>query len=347
MTTRRAFALGGAAALATGLWGSGAEAQAPDILAGARREARINLATSAPGDGFPRFLQAFREKYPFVDVSSGFYTAPTGRALARVLAEVQARNVSVDLVHVASMAPYLDMTQRGQLMAYRSPEAATYPAMAVDRDGHWATARAIGVIMAYNRNTLPEARAPRSWADLLKPEFKGRKIAIQNAASGTAFNQFYLLEKLLGVQFLRRLAAQEPVVMATSGQVDDALIRGEVLVGATVDHWRAFAADSMRAGIVAVYPEEGMPVALAPIGIIRGAPNSNTARLFMDYLLSNEGQTKLNTEIYGVYSMRPDVAPPPGQRPLAQTKPLLPTDMADYARAAARFPEHFDAIFRA
>ncbi|MCC7276670.1 MAG: extracellular solute-binding protein [Alphaproteobacteria bacterium] len=343
--SRRRF---GRLAMAAGVVAIGAPAFGQDraaLIEGARKEGKLAVATSAPGDGFPKFLESFKAKYPFIDVTTGFYTAPTGRVLSRVMAELQSGNVNSDVMHIANSAPYIDLARKGMLLQYMSPEYAAHQAGSHD-NGYWGSARVIGVIMAYNKNKLPAEQAPKAWVDLLKPEFKGKKIAIQNAAAGTAFNQFYMLERVLGVDFIKKLAAQEPVIMPTSGQVSDAMIRGEVLVGATVDHWRAFEESAVKAGIVGVYPTEGMPIAVAPVAILKGAPNPNAAKLFMDYVLSQEGQTRLNTEIYGVYSMRADVKAPPGQKALADTKPLIPTDLADYEKAAAAFPQKFESWFK-
>jgi iron(III) transport system substrate-binding protein len=313
---------------------------------GARKEGKVALATSVSAAGFPKFLQAFSAKYAFLEATSGLYSAPTGRVLARVDAEMQARKLSFDLLHVASLAAYLAMSRKGQLLAYRSPELEAYPPDARGGDA-WVTARIIGIIMAYNGNVLPREQAPKAWADLLKPEFKGRKLVIQDSAAGTSFNQMYLLEKLLGADFMRRWGRQDPVIVATSAQLIDMLVRGEALVGATVDHFRAFEPDAAKAGIVGVYPTEGMPLAVAPIAIFKDAPHPNAARLFMDYALSEEGQNLLAVEIFGAYSMRRGIRPPPGQLPLAETKPLLPTDFSDYERAAQNFPETFEKYFKA
>ena len=339
--TRRA--LGAALLLAPG---AALAADEGPIIAAARREGRLNVASAAPGEGFPKFLQAFRTRYPFLDVSTGLYVAPTGQVLARVNAEINAASDTFDAMLAANMAAFVSMTAAGRLMRYDSSQYAKFPPMSY-QPGYWGAAQAIGVIMAYNKNNLAPAAAPKSWVDLLKPSLKGGKIAIQNQASGTTFNQMYMLEKVLGLEFLKKFAAQKPVIMATSAQVSDAVIRGEVLVGATLDHWRAFEPSAIAAGVLPVYPTEGMPLALAPVGIVKGAPHPNAARLFMDFILSQAGQTLLDTRLYGMYSMRPDVPAPPGQRPLAETKPLLPSDLADYQRASAVFPQHFDSIFRA
>jgi iron(III) transport system substrate-binding protein len=315
------------------------------VIEAARKEAKVALATSVSAAGFPRFLQAFTAKYPFIDATNGLYSAPTGRVLARIDAEMQSRNLNFDLLHVASLAPFLALSRKGQLLGYRSGELDAYPPEASDRD-QWATARIVGVIMAYNKNFLAPEKAPKAWADLLKPEFKGRKLIIQDSAAGTSFNQMYMLEKLLGSDFMRKWGQQEPVIVATSAQLIDMLVRGEALVGATVDHFRAFEADAVKAGIVGIYPSEGMPLAIAPIAILKDAPHPNAARLFIDYALSEEGQNVLAVEIFGVYSMRKGVRAPAGQLSLQEAKPLLPADLADYEKAAQTFPETFERYFK-
>jgi iron(III) transport system substrate-binding protein len=314
------------------------------IVEGARKEGKLAFAHTVSAPSFPRFMQAFSQKYPFIEVASGLYSAPTGRVLARVEAEIQANSLTFDVLHVASVAPFLTLSKRGALMGYRSPELAAYPAEAAS--GEWATARVIGVIMAYNRNVLAPDKAPGAWVDILKPEFKGRKLIIQDSAAGTAFNQMYLLEKLLGIAFMRKFGEQQPVIVTTTAQLIDLLVRGEALVGATVDHLRAFEPDPVKAGITAVYPSEGMPLAIAPIAIFKAAPHPNAAKLFVDYVLSEEGQTLLAVDILGAYSMRSGVRTAPGQTPLAETKPLLPKDLDDYERASGDFPETFDRYFK-
>jgi iron(III) transport system substrate-binding protein len=314
------------------------------LIEGAKREGAVAFANSISVAGFPRFMQAFAAKYPFLDTTTGLYSAPTGRVLARIDGEIKAGALSFDVLHVASVAPYLAMARAGQLADYASPELAAYPPEAHDR-GLWTTARAVGVIMAYNRNTIAPLPPPTSWKDLLAPALRGRKLVIQDSAAGTCFNQMYMLGRVLGPDYLKALAAQRPIVVATTPQLIDLLVRGEALVGATVDHYRAFEPDAVRAGIVGVYPAEGMPLANAPIAIFRAAPHPNAARLFVDFVLSAEGQVLLDTDIFRVYSMRKDIAPPPGQVPLVDTRPLAPTDLADYEAAAARFPETFEQLF--
>jgi iron(III) transport system substrate-binding protein len=344
---RRREVLGGMVASGLALWALPITAQERSaMIEGAKKEGAVGFATSVSAAGFPKFMDAFKAKYPFLDVASGYYSAPTGRVLARVNAEIDAGNLSFDVLHVGSLAPFLTMARNGQLLPYHSPELAAFPDDAHGGD-LWTTARVIGIIMAYNKNVLAPDKAPKAWVDMLKPEFGNGKLVIQDSAAGTAFNQMYALEKLLGLDFMKKWGAQKPVIVATSAQLIDLLVRGEALVGATVDHFRAFEPDAARAGIVGIYPSEGMPIAPAPIAILKGAPHPNAARLLVDFTLSHEGNTLLAHDIFGVYSSRRDVPPPEGQLPFADTKPLLPQDLVDYEKASANFPEHFDSIFKA
>jgi iron(III) transport system substrate-binding protein len=321
-----------------------ARAADPTVIEAARQEGSLAVADTAPGENFQKFMAAFKVKYPFLDIATGFYSAPTGRVLARVNAEIDARRLSFDVMLAANTAAWIEMTEQGRIARYDSPEYAAFAASA-KMDGYWAAAQAIGVIPVYNKNTLPAGVAPKSWLDLLRPEFSDHKLAIQNAAAGTQFNWNYLLEHALGPDFTRKFAAQSPVVMATGAQLTDAVTRGEVVIAAALDHWRAFTPEAIQAGLVAAYPAEGMPVTLAPVGILAGAPHPNAAKLFIEFILSQEGQRLLDTELYGMYSMRSDVPPPAGQKPLAETHPLLPPDAHDYVQASRDFPRHFEDLF--
>ena len=321
-----------------------ARAADPAVVEAARHEGVLAMADSAPGENFQKFMAAFAAKYPFLDLAGGFYSGPTGRVLARVNAEIDAKRLTFDVMLAANTAAWIEMTDQGRIARYDSPEYAAFPAGA-KMDGYWAAAQAIGVIPVFNRNVLPLSEAPHSWLDLLQPRFADRKLAIQNSAAGTQFNWNYLLERKLGADFIRRFAAQHPVVMATGAQMTDAIDRGEVLVGAALDHWRAFTPEAAQAGLVAVIPDEGVPFTLAPVGMLAGAPHPNAAKLFIDFILSQEGQRLLDTELYGMYSMRSDVPPPAGQKPLADIHPLLPTDQQDYVQASRDFPRHFEDLF--
>ncbi|HEX2727598.1 MAG TPA: extracellular solute-binding protein [Beijerinckiaceae bacterium] len=312
---------------------------------GARKEGKLALATSVTVPDFPKFLAAFTRKYPFLEVTSGLYQAATGTVLARVDAELKSGTVSFDVMHIANPAAYLAWARQGLLQPYESPELTAYPPEAYNR-GFWTTVRGVGVMLAYNKNILAAEKAPTGWRDLLKPEFNRKKLVIQNAASGTWLTAVYVLERALGLDYMKKLAAQSLILTSGSAQQIDMLNRGEALVAAGIDHTVLFTEATQRAGIVAVYPVEGVPLSASPVAILKGAPHPNAARLFVDYILSREGQQIFVSEVMKNYSLRKDMETLPGQKPLSDIKPLTPTDLADYEKFVASFPDHYNELFK-
>jgi iron(III) transport system substrate-binding protein len=315
------------------------------IEEGAKKEGKVALATSVSVADFPKFLAAFTRKYPFLDVNSGLYQAATGTVLARVDAELRAGASTFDVLHIANLAAYLAFARDGLLMPYASPEAAAYPANAKDKD-LWTTVRAVGVMLAYNKNVLAPDKAPKAWADLLKPDFSGKKLVIQNAAAGTWQMGVYMLEKTFGLDYVKKLAAQQLIITTGAAQQIDMINRGEALVAVGIDHTVLFTDAVAKAGVVPVYPSDGMPTAATPIAILKGAPHPNAAKLLVDYMLSKEGQEVFVLDVMKNYSLRPDVPPGPGQAPLAQAKPLTPSDMPDYEKFVANYPDHYKELFQ-
>jgi iron(III) transport system substrate-binding protein len=336
------------AALASGLMLPAGRIRAQNRAAieeAARKEAKLALATSVTVADFPKFLTAFTRKYPFLEVTSGLYQAATGTVLARVDAELRSGSVGFDVMHIANPAAYLKYSRDGLLERYESPELAAYPPDAYNR-GLWTTVRAVGVMLAYNKNILPADKAPSGWMDLLKPEFSGKKLVIQNAASGTWLTAVYVLERALGLDYMKRLAAQNLILTSGSAQQIDMLNRGEALVAAGIDHTVLFTEATQKAGIVPIYPVEGMPASASPVAILKGAPHPNAAKLFVDYILSKEGQLIFVNEVMKNYSLRNDIETLPGQKPLADTKPLKPVDLVDYEKFVATFPDHYNELFK-
>lgn len=315
------------------------------VEAAAKGEGALALATSVTVPDLPKFLAAFTAKYPYINTSAGLFQGVTATVLARVDAEMQAGRPDFDVLHVANPAAFLDYAKRGLLLPYASPELAAYPASS-HNDGLWSTPRAVGVLLATNKNMLAPDKAPTAWRDLLRPEFKDKKLVVQNAASGTWLMAVYVLQQALGPAFMPALAAQSPIIATGSAQQIDMLDRGEALVAAGIDHTVLFTGASQRAGIVPIYPAEGVPVSASPIAILKGAPHPNCARLFIDYMLSKAGQELFDNQVTHNYSLRRDVPTPANQKPLADVKQLTPTDWDDYEKFAAAFPTYYKSLFK-
>ncbi len=96
------------------------------MIEAARHEGALAIVDSAPGENFQKFMAAFGAKYPFLDITTGFFSAPTGRVLARVNAEIDDRHelciVVQGVAPTAEMAREVCMTGLRQMFYARLPQ---------------------------------------------------------------------------------------------------------------------------------------------------------------------------------------------------------------------------------
>ena len=151
------------------------------------------------------------------------------------------------------------------------------------------------MVLMVNERQLKGLAAPKTWADLMKPEWKGKVVLTDPARSGTAFIQVYGLLKQFGRDGLERIA-RNVVVVQSSGQVYKSVGAGEYPVGITIES----AAYEFVAGgqkeIKLVYPADGTYLGPEGMFIIKGSKRLAEARQFYDVLLSKQTQEMLLQE---------------------------------------------------
>jgi ABC-type Fe3+ transport system substrate-binding protein len=134
--------------------------------------------------------------------------------------------------------------------------------------------------------------APKTWSDLMKPEWKGKFAITDPSKSDTAYLLVYGLLKQFGREGLEKIAANA-VVTSSSGTTYKGTAMGEYAVGLTIE----YAAQEYVAGgqkeIKLVYPSEGSYLAPEGMFILKGAKNAEAAKTFYNILLSKETQQQL------------------------------------------------------
>ncbi len=152
-----------------------------------------------------------------------------------------------------------------------------------------------------------------SYKDLLNPKYK-QKIIIDNptkAGPGQATFTFFYLHPALGPNFIRELAKQEPLPLRDYNQEIDGIAKGKFLV--LIGLSDVFAEERMEAGMpIAILDprklKEGSDVSPAAggLGMFNRAPHPNAAKVYINWLLSKEGQTDF-AQANGYISARLDV----------------------------------------
>lgn len=213
---------------------------------------------------------------------------------------------------------------------YESPEAAAVPAALRHPDKLWVAANLHVVVAMLNTRQLP-GPAPRTWADLTDPRFKGKIIIADPGNSSTAFTALWGIEQLLGAEGLKKIAANV-TVSGAAFDVVRSVGQGEYAVGITYESSAyPYVAGGQRE-IRLVYPSDGSFSVPDNMALMKGAPNPAGARRIYDFLLSRQVQIGLLENAFRRPSRSDiDVSKHVDMPPLAGIK-IVPVDEA---RAAA------------
>jgi ABC-type Fe3+ transport system substrate-binding protein len=145
-----------------------------------------------------------------------------------------------------------------------------------------------------NRDIISDAQLA-SPQDLLKPEFKGRIVVLDPYAPSAGSQQLVGLRKQFGDDFLRRLFVdQDPVVTYDRRQLAEFVVRGRypIGIGLSSDMLLPFQAEGIGNNVKPLR-SDGDPVGAGngAVGLINRAPHPNAAKVFLNWLLSPDGQS--------------------------------------------------------
>jgi ABC-type Fe3+ transport system substrate-binding protein len=135
----------------------------------------------------------------------------------------------------------------------------------------------------------------QSWYDLLKPEYRGKLSTYDPTVAGAATNQSAALYLSLGPDYVRRLYVdQQPFVSRDHRQTADLLARGTYPIALSLQQQEVgrLADDGFPVRPVPNPPEspDAVSAGFGHLGLMDRAPHPNAAKLFINWLLSREGQ---------------------------------------------------------
>ena len=161
----------------------------------ARKEGSVRWASSTPQAWAEPALQAFRKRYPMIQVE---YMRQSGRVLAeRIVREHRAGKYDIDIVGTSAVT-FAGMKDAGVIAPYVSPEAAQLRQNMRDPTGWWVAY--FGNIQAIICNKSRVKNAPNDWKDFLDHKWKG-----EFSIDDTRYEWFYALQKIYGDQEVNRL----------------------------------------------------------------------------------------------------------------------------------------------
>ncbi len=260
-------------------------AQDTKLIEGAKKEGSLMWYTSTSIEDAKSLFDVFKKTYPFINTE--FFNAGSARLFNRILNEARAGKVFFDLVAVRGLETH-QLVKAGFLQPYVSPESTAYPAGFKDPKGLWVDYFDAYNVIGYNTKLVSKDQAPRAWDDLLNPKWKGQIALDEEMYSWYgAMTQKWGREK--AETFMKNLAKQD--VQLRSGQtlIAQMMAAGEFPIAMVLAH-RMEKMKDQGAPVEWVTTLDPITVSLHPIGIAAKAPHPNAAKLFIDFLLSKEGQ---------------------------------------------------------
>src|SRR3954452_23762991 len=183
----------------------------------------------------------------------------------------------------------------------------------------------------YNTNLANADDAPKSFADLLEPKWKGKIVKAHPSYSGTIMTATYQLVRDLGWTFFEKLSQQSVMQVQSASDPPKKLALGERAVQADGNEYNLFQLREAGQPVEPLYASEGTPMAIGPNGIFKNAPNPNAARLFQSYCFTAECQ-QLVIDVGALRSVHPQAKEHAGRKPFKDIK-VMKDDAAGVEKA--------------
>jgi ABC-type Fe3+ transport system substrate-binding protein len=282
-----------------------------ELYAKAKLEQTLVLYGAGPTGSHERWIKDFEQRFPGVKVAlTGGLSNGLNRRIEQQLASGR---METDLAIFQTIQDFVRWKKAGALLLFRPEGSEAIDPAYKDEDGAFTAVSVNTVVYAYNTARVPPADVPKSALDFLKPLFQGQLISTDPTEDDAGLSVFNLIVEKYGWDYMDKYMAQKPAFV-TSGHADvsNAIAAGEKL--ATFDSTSTTPRlKAQGKPIELVFSQaDPTPVFLVGAAIFKDAPHPNAAKLYLNWYLAKEQQSRS-----GTFSPRADVPPPPGYAPLS------------------------------
>ncbi len=249
------------------------------------------MYTSRSESLFKPVVDAFQKAHP--DIRVTLLSGSNGALAARLLEE--AANPQADVLVNSDILTMVDLVKKGAFQSNASQKVAAVPAAYRAADGSWTALTLRSRVIMYNTNLVKSEEAPRSVFELTDARWKDQ-VGSADGTNGALMANLAVMRSFFGEErteeFVRGLVVNGTKFFGGHTEVRKAVGAGELKLG-WVNHYYYHLSKAEGAPVGIVYPDQddlGMVVNSTNAGIIRGAKNPQAAQLFVDFLLSAEGQ---------------------------------------------------------
>ena len=250
----------------------------------AKKEGRVSFYTSMGADESKFVADAFQAKYPALRVE--ITRLGSEKLLQRIITESRAGSHLFDAVTNSGMEIHL-LGKMKLLARHVPPEFSLFLADSRDATFGWADMYSNLRLVAFNTRMVPKEKIPRRYEDLTDPMWKG-----QIGFPEGQFSWFATMLKVMGEEagrkFFQALGRQNLHFRNSQVLVTQFVAAGEFSVGFVYD--TQVLRFKKRGAPIDVAPMPFITKNIHPLALAANAPRPNAAKVFIDYLLSKEGQ---------------------------------------------------------
>ncbi len=309
MSAAIAAALAGASLAAYAQVPAGYPADYQKIIDGAKKEGKLVVYGATDSKATQPLINDFKALYPGITVE--YNDMNSTEVYNRFISEVAAGGNTADVMWSSAMDLQIKLASDGYALAYKSVEASKIPGWAVWNDMAYGTTFEPAAIV-YNKRLVTGAEVPKTHADFAKlitsEKFKDKVTTYDIEKSGVGFMfmtqdsheyaQFPALEQAFGAAHVR--------VQSSTGTMLERISSGENLIGYNVLGSYALVRAKSDPSIGIVLPSDYTLILSRVLFINKAAKNVNASKLWIDYMLSQRGQTIIANDSK-LYAIRADV----------------------------------------
>ena len=256
----------------------------------AKAEGELVWWTTMAQDQSQKVIEAFMKKHP--SIKATYWRSGTNGVHNKILTEARFGRHSWDVVTYTAEV-VLELKQKKLIVSYDSPERKNYREDLKDKEGYWTAIYALPIGLGYNTKLVKNEEVPRSYDALLETKKRGWRISIDNEGEGLLSGLNLAWGRKKAVQYLTKLATQDVVPGRGNTQRAQATAAGEfpLLIGYTHSiEWF-----KLQGAPIDWVNLEPAVVQVNPIMLAANAPHPIAGKLFIDFILSKDGQSLLQS----------------------------------------------------
>lgn len=277
------------------------QGQSVDVAA-AKKDGKVVVYGSVVPQAMEELHKSFEKKY---DIKVDYWRGSSTAVAERAQAEWRAGRPAFDVVE-SSWDVMVQLKKEGIFARYIPPSSEKFPEQFKEKDALITPWRILPISILYNTESVKSGEVPKTLEDLLNPKWKG-KISMPDPSRHTTTAKFlWNLEKLMGVKwrdYVKGLAAQQPLLVESLAPVTPAIIKGEAQVGIAYIKFVKQYKGPVSYVTLEKYLSDPNHLALGA-----KAARPNAGRLYIEYAVSADGQRIIAQD--GEFVLSPGVYPP-------------------------------------